>query len=463
MLSDIVALFDVSFVIASAYLIKFAYIEVFLQHDATGGRISYLSIIAMVTAVLFLTLQRGGHYNYQLSWSISAEFARLVMAVVFSFGSALFVLFLLKESDQFSRVWVFAWCAAVFLFLVAGRLFWLRVFRMLSRSGYFRQRVFLIGVHDSLQRMRECLHQNRAAVELACVSDIGFEGGHGSQFMTNPAASAALAHAVEKGQSGAFDEIIIALPLSESALLDHLVRRLRLLPVEVKVALDFNSHGVKFTELTQIGSANLVTVQKKPIAEWNVILKSVEDYLFAVLSLIVFLPAMAVIALLIKLDSKGPVLFRQRRHGFNHRVFSVYKFRTMTVTEDGENILQAQKGDSRITRVGYFLRRTSLDELPQLFNVLTGDMSLVGPRPHALVHNDHYSRLLEHYAARHRVKPGLTGWAQINGWRGETRTPEAMEQRVRFDLEYIDNWSIWFDMKILFLTPIFGFVSKKAY
>lgn len=172
---------------------------------------------------------------------------------------------------------------------------------------------------------------------------------------------------------------------------------------------------------------------------------------------------MVVIAILIKLDSKGPVFFKQRRHGSNHKVIEVFKFRTMTVLEDGENVRQATKDDKRITRVGWFLRRSSLDELPQLLNVLAGDMSLVGPRPHALAHNDFYSEMLEDYASLHRVKPGITGWAQVNGFRGEITAPDLMVERVRHDLEYIDNWSIWFDLQILLLTPIFGFISKKAY
>lgn len=463
MFADIAALLDVAFVIASACLIKFAYVDADGRQAILDGHLNYLTIIALVTTALFVALQRGGQYNLSVSNGVFPEIARLVMAVVFSFGSALLVAFLLKESDQFSRVWMVAWCATVFLYLLGGRLFWLRLFKRLARAGYFRRRVYLIGRGEALQRTRESLALDHATAEVACISDLGLGHEHHSHHTINHVTSAALAHAVAKGQSGAIDEMIVALPLSEGALLDHVIRRLRLLPVEIKVAVDFNGYAGRFTELSQVGLTSLATVQKKPISEWNVLLKSCEDYILAVLSLIVFAPAMAAIALLIKLDSKGPVLFRQRRHGFNHRIFSVYKFRTMTVAQDGEEVTQAKRADPRVTRVGRFLRKTSLDELPQLLNVLAGDMSLVGPRPHALVHNDHYARLLENYASRHRVKPGLTGWAQINGWRGETSTPEAMEQRVRYDLEYIDNWSIWFDLKILFLTPIFGFVSRSAY
>ncbi len=172
---------------------------------------------------------------------------------------------------------------------------------------------------------------------------------------------------------------------------------------------------------------------------------------------------MALIAIAIKLDSKGPVLFRQRRHGYNYRVVEVLKFRTMTVMEDGAQITQATKNDKRITRVGAFLRRTSLDELPQFWNVIRGDMSIVGPRPHAIAHNNYYDDLIENYANRHRVKPGITGWAQVHGFRGETATPDMMANRVRYDLEYIENWSLWLDLKIVIMTPLFGLFRRSAY
>jgi putative colanic acid biosynthesis UDP-glucose lipid carrier transferase len=266
-----------------------------------------------------------------------------------------------------------------------------------------------------------------------------------------------------KGQTGAIDEVVIALPAGQNNLLNRIIRGLSLLPLDLKILLDLGDCQFKTLDIDRIGSASVISVQKKPIAEWNGLLKALEDYSIAILALIVFFPAMVLIALAIKLDSKGPVLFRQRRHGSNHRIIEVWKFRTMTVMEDGDHVPQACKNDRRVTRTGRFLRKTSLDELPQLFNVLTGDMSLVGPRPHALTHNDHYSQRLENYASRHRVKPGITGWAQIHGLRGEITAPELMEQRVRYDLEYIDNWSIWFDLQILFLTPLFGFVSRKAY
>jgi putative colanic acid biosynthesis UDP-glucose lipid carrier transferase len=172
---------------------------------------------------------------------------------------------------------------------------------------------------------------------------------------------------------------------------------------------------------------------------------------------------MLLIAIAIKLDSKGPVLFKQRRYGLNGEVIQVLKFRTMKTLDDGVMVVQASKDDPRITTLGRFLRKTSLDELPQFWNVLQGNMSIVGPRPHAVAHNEEYRQLIEGYMLRHKVKPGITGWAQVNGFRGETETLDKMQSRVEYDLFYINHWSLAFDLKIIGLTIIKGFINKSAY
>ncbi|TFZ82267.1 exopolysaccharide biosynthesis polyprenyl glycosylphosphotransferase, partial [Serratia marcescens] len=174
-------------------------------------------------------------------------------------------------------------------------------------------------------------------------------------------------------------------------------------------------------------------------------------------------PVLLLIAGMVKFTSTGPIIFKQRRYGMDGKAIEVWKFRSMTVMEDGDKVVQAKKGDSRLTPVGAFLRRTSLDELPQFVNVLKGDMSIVGPRPHAVAHNEQYRKLINGYMLRHKMKPGITGWAQINGWRGETDTLEKMQKRVEFDLDYIRNWSVWLDIKIVFLTIFKGFINKAAY
>src|SRR5690606_29802481 len=194
------------------------------------------------------------------------------------------------------------------------------------------------------------------------------------------------------------------------------------------------------------------------------VFKRTEDILIGGLISLLILPVCLAIAIAIKATSPGPVVFKQYRTGINGKKFKVYKFRSMVVhQENGDGVTQATKNDARITPIGAFLRRTSLDELPQFFNVLQGRMSLVGPRPHALAHNDYYKDLVESYMQRHKVKPGITGWAQVNGYRGETDTLDKMQKRVEYDLWYIDNWSLWLDVKIIFMTVFKGFINKNAY
>lgn len=457
MFIDIVVTVDLILVIASAFLIKYIYVGT----DEDAGA-NYLTIIGLVTVALFAALGRRRHYSLDSfekrdGWG---EFSRLSFALVFSFGFAMFAIFLLKQSDQFSRVWVIAWCASVFLVLFAGKMLWSRRYAALCARGYFRRCVLLLGEGHALKHATASLLSARSHIHLAGVREIRStkSGELGSISLNN-----ALEYTVKRAQAGGLDEVAIALPASESRLLARIVRRLRILPVELKIALDFGEADLEFVRIGRVGVTNFASIQMKPISEWNILLKACEDFVLASISLLIFMPAMTIIALAIKLDSKGPVFFRQYRHGFNHRVFKVMKFRTMTVLEDGDQVRQATKNDRRVTRVGRFLRKTSLDELPQLINVLRGEMSLVGPRPHALVHNDEFSQTLENYACRHRVKPGITGWAQVNGFRGEITGADQLHDRVRYDLEYIDRWSIWFDLQILFMTAFLGFVSKRAY
>ncbi|MGO9545636.1 MAG: undecaprenyl-phosphate glucose phosphotransferase [Rhodomicrobium sp.] len=460
MFADLAAAVDITLIVASGLLIKYFYVHLYFEGKGIGQE-AYLAVIGIVAAALFASLRRRCHYVFDNDWNGGREALRLAVSVMFSFGLALFVIFLLKKSSAFSRVWLVSSCASTYVILFGCKVLWRRLYQRLSARGCFRARVLLFGTGNALRHARLGLLSAQSHAELAGVID--FRSAVKGDVRKENRLASALELAVARGQTGQIDEILIALPAAENELLEAIIRPLRSLSVDLKIALDFGGRHFKLHEVSQIGPTSTVSVQKRPISEWNFYLKAFEDYILATLSLMIFLPAMAVIALAIKLDSKGPVLFRQRRHGANHKVFEVLKFRTMTVLEDSDTIVQAIKNDKRVTRVGRILRKTSLDELPQLLNVLAGEMSLVGPRPHALAHNNYYSKMLENYASRHRVKPGITGWAQINGLRGEITDPELMEQRVRRDLEYIDNWSIGFDVYILLLTPIFGFLSRRAY
>ena len=261
-------------------------------------------------------------------------------------------------------------------------------------------------------------------------------------------------------------EVVLAFTPKEARLVSDIVRRLSLMPVDVSLAGP--TFGVQSARLPTRLVAGLpcVRIMRRPFEGWTTIAKSVSDRVIAALAFCLFAPLMLVVALAIRLDSKGPVLYRQKRHGYNRKVIEVLKFRTMHVAmcDDGTGavVRQATAGDPRVTRVGRLLRKTSLDELPQFINVLLGQMSVVGPRPHAIAHNIHFERLIDGYAARYRVKPGITGWAQINGYRGETSALHQMVKRIAYDLEYIDNWNLILDVKIVFKTLLVGFVHPEA-
>lgn len=450
-LVDVVAMLDMSLVIIIAFLLEYFYVQTYNNVIGLGqGWVNYFSVTALVAVVLYAALRWRNHYSYDdfEDWTAWHGGFRLAITVIFAFAFSLSIVFLLKQIDHFSRLWVAGWMALSFLTLFASKVFWVAQFRRFAAKGLFRRRVFLIGAGSALSSVRANLAFDPLKVDLVGESDL--EGV--AESVDRSALNVILNGILSKSMADSLDEVVIALPGNDSALLDPIIRRLKMLPIDIKVALDLGPNRFKALGLSHIGSTNAISVQKRPISDWDVFIKASEDYALTVLALLFFLPAMAVIAILIKLDSKGPVFFSQRRNGLNHKVIKVLKFRTMAIPEDRSEIKHSANAGYGFTRVGRVLRKTSLDELPQLFNVLAGDLSLVGPRPHALSHNTYFSEMLEEYASRHRVKPGVTGWAQVNGFRGEITSPELMAERMRYDLEYIDNWSIWFDLSILFMT-----------
>jgi putative colanic acid biosynthesis UDP-glucose lipid carrier transferase len=265
---------------------------------------------------------------------------------------------------------------------------------------------------------------------------------------------------LELARKGQVDVVYIALPLRAESRISEIVRKLADSTASVYVVADFLVFDLVHAQWSNVHGLPVVSVFESPFYGVNGWLKRFEDIVLGSLILLLISPAMLLIALGVKLSSPGPVFFRQRRYGLNGEEIRVLKFRTMTVCEDGPDVVQAKKNDQRVTRFGAFLRRTSLDELPQFINVLSGEMSIVGPRPHAVAHNEMYRRMIHGYMLRHKVKPGITGWAQVNGWRGETDTLEKMEQRINHDLHYIQNWGLLFDLKIIFRT-IFGAGTRQ--
>src|SRR6476659_10946068 len=254
-----------------------------------------------------------------------------------------------------------------------------------------------------------------------------------------------LSEAIRTAQSGRVEEILLAIPWDQRRLIDLIVAVLRVVPIPIRPAPDRSIEGLLHKPRKEIGSTCVVDLHRGPLTLSECAIKRTFDIVLSSVALITLAPTILIAAILIKLDSRGPVFFSQLRNGFNNKEFRILKFRTMTVMEQGSEVKQVTRNDKRVTRLGRWLRRSSVDELPQFLNVLRGEMSLVGPRPHATVHNSEYEKLIRKYAFRHHVKPGITGWAQIHGLRGETATVDVMEKRVELDLWYINNWSLWLD------------------
>lgn len=272
-----------------------------------------------------------------------------------------------------------------------------------------------------------------------------------------------LAQLIEDAKCGRIDRIYIAMSMEQEKLIKDTVSELSDTTCSVMLIPDIFTFNILQSRSEEINGVPVVSLFDTPMSGVNQVIKRVEDIVLSIFILLFISPVLLLIAAMVKFTSHGPVIFKQRRYGMDGKAIEVWKFRSMKVMENGDKVIQATKGDVRITPVGAFLRRTSLDELPQFINVLKGDMSIVGPRPHAVAHNEQYRKLIKGYMLRHKMKPGITGWAQINGWRGETDTLDKMEKRVEFDLDYIRNWSVWLDVKIVFLTIFKGFISKTAY
>jgi len=449
MVLDVLMLFEIGLVVASAALAKVLYIALFLESDQAHQPYLVAGLAGGV-AVHYMMRSRGLHEPsaiFAWVWRLG----ELLVSIGMAFLIIIALAYLLKISANYSRGWLLTWLGLSAVLLIASRPISARVLSWLASTGYTSRRIAVVGGADIGEELARTLRSTPGIRVVGVFAD----GAEPDQ-----SAAQSLADLISIGQRNQVDEVVIALADAPQASTERLIDELSVLPVDVWLCPAEFSMPIIGT--ARLGALSLLQVKPKPIRDWGYVLKLALDYLAGVISLILFAPLMLAVALAIKLDSPGPVLFRQRRHGYNHRVIDVYKFRTMTVAENGDRVEQACKDDPRVTRIGRFLRKSSLDELPQLFNVLKGEMSLVGPRPHAVAHNQHYRERLERYANRHCVKPGMTGWAQIHGFRGPTDDPEKMRKRVQMDLYYIEHWSLWLDVKILILTPFVGFIHRNA-
>ncbi|HTN67704.1 MAG TPA: undecaprenyl-phosphate glucose phosphotransferase, partial [Burkholderiaceae bacterium] len=374
----------------------------------------------------------------------------------------LFFSFLIHHVGYVSRLWVFYWYVIGVGLLVLSRIVVYSTLHYLRHKGWNRKRVVIVGYGRTGQEMhRRAMQQDWLGYEVKAIH----AAAEDASLLTDPAirqiGTLEEIHAFVTSQ--AVDEIWLTLPVSASDKLQQLQYLLRNELVDIRWIPDTLSMQILSSTMVDFLGFPAVDLNRPISSGFYGVIKDLFDKAFSLVMLILMAPLFLVIAIGIKWSSPGPVFFHQPRHGLNGRKFNVYKFRTMKLHEEHGTLTQATQHDPRITPLGHFLRRTSLDELPQFFNVLIGDMSVVGPRPHALQHNDLYKDQVETYMLRHRVKPGITGWAQIHGYRGETDTLEKMAKRVQFDLYYIKNWSLWMDLQIIVWTAFRGWSGNNAY
>ncbi|WP_363347875.1 undecaprenyl-phosphate glucose phosphotransferase [Methylocystis echinoides] len=384
------------------------------------------------------------------------------------FVAALAAVFFLKLDGVFSRVWLLGWYGVGLALLALERAALAVVTRRLTRSGKLDRRTVIVGggaLADPV--LRALAAQDDSDLRILGLFDDRADARSPDVVVGYPKLGT-VDELVEFARHTRIDLIIFTLPISAETRLLHMLRKLWVLPIDIRLAAHTNKLRFSPRSYSYIGDVPVIDVFDKPIADWDIVAKYIFDKVVGGLCLAVASPILIAVALAVKLDSPGPILFKQRRHGFNNEVIEVYKFRSLYAdAQDPLAQRQVTRDDPRVTRVGRFIRKTSLDELPQLFNVVfKGNLSLVGPRPHAIVARAGdflYNEVVDGYFARHRVKPGITGWAQINGWRGQTDTQEKIQKRVEFDLYYIENWSILLDIYILVMTPLALLKVENAY
>ncbi|WP_437880319.1 undecaprenyl-phosphate glucose phosphotransferase [Pseudomonas sp. LRF_L74] len=428
------------------------YIAHWWRFDSLQLANRYLSAAMFCALVVMVSLWASGLYG---SWR-GKSFVNQVWGVCLGWLAAISVLlsiaFFLKISEEYSRQWFAYFVLIGCAFCVLFRLLVFLLLRQVRSSGRNLKTVLLV---DSGGSVAHLLSNGRS------LDEDGFRIARTLSFSRHESWMECLVDTVDEQ---GVHEVWLCLTLAEGAVIKSVMYALRHHTVAVRFIPEWGDLPLLNHKVSNIAGLYSLDLSCSPMDGLARLLKRIEDIVIGGLIMLLILPVCLAIAIAIKLSSPGPVVFKQYRTGVNGRKFKVYKFRSMVVhQEHGGEVTQATRHDPRITRIGEFLRRTSLDELPQFFNVLQGRMSIVGPRPHALAHNEYYKDLVESYMQRHKVKPGITGWAQVNGYRGETDTLEKMQKRVECDLYYIDNWSLWLDIKIIFWTIFKGFVGKTAY
>jgi Undecaprenyl-phosphate glucose phosphotransferase len=433
---------------------------------------SYVITTLLVAFLMSQLLSARGAYRLEKLTQFQAQIGLLLTSLAIVCAILVSGAFLLKMSGQFSRGWALL---SLCLYVAQGIGLRILVHQLLSNrttAAVFSQRALIVGATEIGRRVMQRVDESRPRrLNVLGIFDDRAAGRDQAATAAASEGQAGLLGRIDQipdfVRKNTVDVVIVALPLMAEKRVLQILAVLQQLPVDVRFATDLVGFNIANPVVSNIAGIPMLHAADAPFRGWRAIAKDIEDRTLAALLLVLLAPLMLLIALAIKLDSPGPALFRQPRRGFNSKAFNVYKFRTMRheLADTAGNVL-TQRNDSRITKLGAFLRKTSLDELPQLLNVLAGQMSIGGPRPHAhgaKAADKLYPAATANYMARYRVKPGITGWAQVNGWRGPTDSYEQLRQRVEHDLYYIENWSVWLDLRIIAMTPFAALWGKNAF
>jgi len=428
----------------------------------------YLGAVTAIGVLATLSFQAADIYQVQAFRGYEKQYFRLASAWSVVFLIVIGISFFAKTGEQYSRIWLGSFYAVGLMVLIAFRRALFLLVRRWTRQGRLDRRAVIVGADDKGASLINAIAAQRDSDIriIGAFDDRGDErtpnavSGHPKLGMVNDL--------LEFARRTRVDLVIFSLPISAESRILQMLKKLWVLPVDIRLAAHSNKLRFRPRAYSYIGNIPVIDLFDKPITDWDVVMKWLFDKIIGSLMLVALSPVMLVTALAIKLDSRGPVLFKQKRYGFNNELIEIYKFRSMRTDQcDATASKLVEKNDPRVTCIGRFIRKASIDELPQLFNVVfKGNLSLVGPRPHALhakAENRVYDEAVDGYFARHRVKPGITGWAQVNGWRGETDTHEKIQRRVEHDLYYIENWSVIFDLAILAKTPFALARTENAY
>ncbi|MCK5188803.1 MAG: undecaprenyl-phosphate glucose phosphotransferase, partial [Methylococcales bacterium] len=441
---------------------------IYFQYVGWSNSVSpaYPLLLSLNTSLMIGVFFFSKLYEVEPIPRLSQQIKKIIIILSLLFASLIVFLFIFKISSSFSRAWLIYWYIFSVPSICVARTLFYFFLRKYAQEDHLTRNVVIFGAGGQAIKLVHAIQKeeypwlrivgcfdDRSERIPSVIGEYPIEGDINS-----------LIHFIRDNRC---EEVLIALPWTAEERIRNIVQQLKILPVTVRLVPDLV--GINYSQCVydDFSGVPMLTILNKPMLDWDFVLKAIEDRIFAALFLTMLLPLFIIISVLIKFNSPGPVFFRQKRYGFNNNLIEVYKFRTMKIDQQDSNAeTLVTRNDPRVTRLGAFLRRSSLDELPQLINVLKGEMSIVGPRPHALqakAAGKLYDQAVFGYAERHKVKPGITGWAQVNGWRGETDTNEKIVKRVEYDLHYIYNWSLFFDFLIMFRTIWVLFKQENAY